>query len=90
MKRHDRKTEILAMLGFARDALDSCPLWTNPTTRRGFAELAQEWLDQARALMEAAPASSRRRWKHGAVINARKRAARAAEASAIRASIDLG
>ena len=84
MKRHDRKTEILAYLGFARDALDSCPLWTNPTTRRGFAELAQEWVDRARALMAEAPASSRRRWKVGAVINARKRAARAAEAATIR------
>ena len=78
MKRLDRKTEILAMLGFARDALDSAPLWDEARTRRAFAELAREWLDKARALMAEAPASSRRRWKVGAEINSRKRAARAA------------
>ena len=78
MKRFDRKTEILTMLSFARDALDSAPLWDEARTRRAFTELAQEWLDKARTMMAEAPASSRRRWKASAVINARKRRARKA------------
>jgi hypothetical protein len=77
--RYDRKTEILALLVWSRDALRIAAEYRaegDEELALSFVGLAREHLASARRHMVEAPASSRRRWKAGAVINARKRVAR--------------
>lgn len=77
----NRKARIMESLATARSLLLTCAAVDPGSLTHAFCLMdAQAFIRRARALMDEAPASTRRRWKHGATINARKRARRAFEA----------